>query len=406
MWFGDRENGILRDNHKVMFLLLWLTHEPALMNNLVSEERLNLQGGILNVDLAGSWKLADGLKDFEGDLTRSAPIDSARSIQFRADSLVDWDSSLLVYLQQIADYAEEAGIEFDANSLPSSLRELLLLARAVPEVETKGEVARVNPLVQLGQSSISFFEELGMFVQFGAKGMAAFWQLLSRKRKIRWREIWPVIQKTGPQALGLVTLIAFMIGAILAFLGYYVLARFGASIYVVYIVGFGVLREMGPLMTAIIIAGRTGAAFAAEIGSMKSNEELDAYSTMGIDPFDIVVMPRLIALFFMMPVLTIYADAVGIFGGMLISLLLSDLTLELFIEKFTADINLFQFGIGIFKAVIFGIVVALSGCLRGMQSGKSADAVGQATTSAVVTGITLIIAVNFLIDFVITMMGL
>ena len=159
-------------------------------------------------------------------------------------------------------------------------------------------------------------------------------------------------------------------------------------------------------MTAIIIAGRTGAAFAAEIGSMKANEELDAYSTMGIDPFDIVVMPRLLALFFMMPVLTIFADAVGILGGMMVALLLSDLTLELFVEKFTTDIGLIQFGIGLVKSVFFGIVVGLSGCLRGLQSGKSADAVGQATTSAVVTGITLIIVSNFIIDFIITMMGL
>jgi phospholipid/cholesterol/gamma-HCH transport system permease protein len=375
------------------------------MDNTATVDRLNYRDGHLNVTLAGSWKLSDGLKNFSDDLAGKTS-GSVLSVQFQADSLADWDSSLLVYLQQVADYAESTGIEFQGSSLPDSLRELLELARAVPEVETTRGVKKINPLVQLGTSTVGLFEEFGTFIQFGARGIGVFAQLLTRRRKFRWREIWPIIQKTGPGALGLVTLIAFMIGAILAFLGYYVLAQFGASIYVVYIVGYGVLREMGPLMTAIIIAGRTGAAFAAEIGSMKANEELDAYSTMGIDPFDIVVMPRLLALFFMMPVLTIYADAVGIFGGMLISLLLSDLTLELFVEKFTNDINLFQFGIGIFKAVLFGIVVGLAGCLRGMQSGKSADAVGQATTSAVVTGITLIIASNFLIDFVITILGL
>jgi len=360
--------------------------------------------------------LSDGIKNFDDDLAGSFPAgeatdpaavaDSIQTIQFQADSLAEWDTSLLVYLQQIADFADAAKIEFRASSLPDSLRELLMLARAVPEVETSRGVDKMNPIVKIGHSAVGLFEELGTFVHFGGRAMSASFQLLIGKKKFRWHEIWPLISKTGPGALGLVTLIAFMIGAILAFLGYYVLAQFGASIYVVYIIGYGVLREMGALMTAIIIAGRTGAAFAAEIGSMKANEELDAYSTMGIDPFDIVVMPRLLALFFMMPVLTIYADAIGIFGGMMISLLLSDLTLELFVEKFTTDINLFQFGIGLVKAVLFGIVVGLAGCLRGMQSGKSADAVGQATTSAVVTGITLIIASNFIIDFIITMMGL
>ena len=388
------------------------------MNDSIADDRITYQGSDLNIVLAGSWKLSDGLKNFADDLKGSnvaSPDESIASstgsggltsIRFQTDSLGEWDSSLLVYLQQAADYADDNEISFDAASLPSSLRELLMLARAVPEVETRSDQAPMGPLSRLGQSTIEVFEEFGTFVEFAGRAMSAAWKILTKRSKIRWREIWPVIQKTGPGAVSLVALIAFMVGAILAFLGYYVLAQFGATIYIVYIVGYGVLREMGPLMTAIIIAGRTGAAFAAEIGSMKAKEELDAYSTMGIDPFEIVVMPRLLALFFMMPVLTIYADAIGIFGGLMISLMLSDLTFELFVEKFIADINLFQFGIGIFKSIIFGAIVGLAGCLRGMQSGRSADAVGEATTSAVVTGITLIIAANFLIDFVITMMDL
>jgi phospholipid/cholesterol/gamma-HCH transport system permease protein len=376
------------------------------MTKVAAENNLSLQDDTLNVRLSGSWRLSRGLRDFYTDLNADASLTRARRIQFEVDDLGQWDSSLIVYLQQVADHAEASGIEIDQNSLPITLRSLLSLARAVPETETGGEEKRSGSFERVGRLTVEKMEHFGTFLHFSGTSMLALLQILVHTKRVRWRELWPVAKKTGPGAVGLVALIAFMIGAILAFLGFYVLAQFGASIYVVYIVGYGVLREMGPLMTAIIIAGRTGAAYAAEIGSMKASEELDAYETMGIDPIDMVVIPRLLALFFMMPLLTVYADAIGVFGGMIVSVLLSDLTIELFIDKFVSDINLFQFVIGIVKGTIFGVLVGLAGCLRGLQSGKSAEAVGQATTSAVVTGITLIIGCNFLIDFVITMMGL
>lgn len=384
----------------------WFAERTAVMNTIQAVKALSLKDGVLDVDLSGSWRLSDGLKDFHGELESEPPLRAATSIRFTADALESWDSSLLAYIQQVADYAETSGIEINSDSLPPPVRELIDLARAVPEAETSSPRRRPGPFERLGEITVERFENLGSFLVFAAASFRAFYRLALRKKDFRWRELWPEIKKTGPEALALVALIAFMVGSILAFLGYYVLSRFGASIYIVHIVGYGVLREMGPLMTAIIIAGRTGAAYAAEIGSMKASEELDAYTTMGIDPVDIVIIPRLLALFFVMPVLTVYADIIGIFGGLVISLLLTDLTVELFMEKFTTDIGIFQFGIGIFKGTVFGLLIGLSGCHRGMQSGKSADAVGRATTSAVVTGITLIIASNFLIDFVITMMGL
>jgi len=377
------------------------------MTELATENNLSFRDNTLDVRLSGTWLLSNGLRSFDEELSSSGgSLSAARRIQFSADDLGSWDSSLVVYVQQVADFAEANEIEFDRESLPTTLSSLLTLAQAVPERETGSDQKMVGAFERVGRYTVDQMEQFGNFLHFAAMTAKGLYQLFTGKKPFRWREIWPIAKKTGPGALGLVALIAFMIGAILAFLGYYVLAQFGASIYVVYIVGYGVLREMGPLMTAIIIAGRTGAAYAAEIGSMKASEELDAYETMGIDPMDIVVMPRLLALFIMMPLLTVYADAIGIFGGMVTSIALSDLTMELFIDKFLADINLFQFGIGIFKGTLFGLLVGLSGCLRGMQSGKSADAVGQATTSAVVTGITLVIACNFLIDFIITMMGL
>jgi phospholipid/cholesterol/gamma-HCH transport system permease protein len=189
-------------------------------------------------------------------------------------------------------------------------------------------------------------------------------------------------------------------GLVVAFLGAVVLQRFGANYYISHLVGYGILRELGALMTGIILAGRTGAAFAAEIGSMKVSEEIDAFKTLGISPIDFLVLPRLLALFFMTPLLVIYANVVGLASGMLVSNLMLDVPVMIFLTGMLEAVSMSDFYIGLIKAVVFGKLVAVSGCLRGMQSGNSADAVGSATTSAVVTGLTLIIFFNAVIDWV------
>jgi phospholipid/cholesterol/gamma-HCH transport system permease protein len=219
---------------------------------------------------------------------------------------------------------------------------------------------------------------------------------------MRWGEFWSVIQEAGPSALPIVTLISFLVGLILAFLGATVLTQFGAGIYTAHLVGFGMLRELGAMMTAIIMVGRTGAAFAARIGTMRVGEELDAFQTLGIPISDYIVLPRLLALFLMMPLLTLYADVVGIGGGMLISMTLQDVTPRLFMNTLITAVHLDDFLIGILKGTVFGVIIAITGCLRGVQCGSNAEAVGRATTSAVVTGTTLVIMANALIDWLAT----
>ena len=216
---------------------------------------------------------------------------------------------------------------------------------------------------------------------------------------MRWRAFWVVVETNSSGALPIVTLIALLVGVIIAFLGVVVLKRFGAGYYVSYLVGFGMLREMAALMTGIIIAGRTGAAFAAELGSMKITEEIDAYTTLGISPIEHLVLPRVLGVFVMMPLLIIYADFVGILGGMLVSAALLDLSFKQFLNGLLQAVTLSDALFGVFKGTIYGIIIGVAGCLKGLNGGSDASAVGRAATSAVVFGITLIILANAVIDW-------
>jgi phospholipid/cholesterol/gamma-HCH transport system permease protein len=200
------------------------------------------------------------------------------------------------------------------------------------------------------------------------------------------------MQQCGPQALGIVALINFLVGLILAFVGAIQLAKFGASIYVADLVGIATVREMGCIMTGIILCGRTGAAFAAQLGTMRVNEEISALQTFGISPIEFLVLPRMVALIVVMPFLCVFADLISIVGGFVVSVSMLDITPTVYLNRTIQSIHLGSFLLGIGKGSFFGFLVAYTGCLRGMQSGSSAAAVGEATTRAVVTGITAIVA--------------
>jgi phospholipid/cholesterol/gamma-HCH transport system permease protein len=215
-----------------------------------------------------------------------------------------------------------------------------------------------------------------------------------------------LIQECGAQALPIVTLISILVGLILAFVGAVQLKMFGAQIYVADLVGIAMAREMGAMMTGIIMAGRTGAAFAAQLGTMQVNEEIDALKTLGISPMEFLVMPRIIALVLMMPLLCIYADFMGILGGLLVGIGMLDLSFMEYLNETREALTLTHFSVGIFKGVVFGILVALSGCLRGMQCGRSSSAVGLAATSAVVTAIVAIIMCDGLFAIITNTLGI
>jgi phospholipid/cholesterol/gamma-HCH transport system permease protein len=267
------------------------------------------------------------------------------------------------------------------------------LANLLPEKTEAHRVVVKEPFLRkVGERTIVDWEAtVGLFTFLGQNIMALI-SLLRRRAQFRWADAFLVMEQTGPQALAIVAMINFLVGLILAFVGATELQRFGATIYVADLVGIATVREMGCIMTGIILCGRTGAAFAAQLATMKVNEELNALQTFGVSTIEFLVLPRMIALMLMMPFLCIFADLISIAGGFVVSVGLLDITSTEYLRRTIDAIQLNSFLLGIVKGSFFGFLVAYTGCLRGMQSGYTAADVGEASTRAVVTGISAIIA--------------
>jgi phospholipid/cholesterol/gamma-HCH transport system permease protein len=352
------------------------------------------EDGVLLVEIAGDWldrASLPGISAVEGELSG----ESVKALAFDTGALGRWDSALLVRILALHDVCAKAKIEFRATTLPEGLAKLIALSQAVPE---KADAARkeVVPtfLQRVGESGLEVWTGGAGMLSFLGESVVASLKMVRGRAQFRWSDTFLVMQQCGPEALGIVALINFLIGMILAFVGATELTQFGASIYTADLVAVAAVREMACIMTGIIICGRTGAAFAAQLGTMKVNQEIEAFQTFGISPFEFLVLPRMLALVLMMPLLCLFADLIAIAGGFFVSTLMLDVSPVLYLDRTVEAIRLPAFLLGIFKGGFFGVIVALTGCLRGMQCGTNAAAVGQATTSAVVTGITWIIATD------------
>jgi phospholipid/cholesterol/gamma-HCH transport system permease protein len=319
----------------------------------------------------------------------------AKLLSFESAGVTAWDSRFVAFIRKCAELCRTRNIELRDEGLPEGVRRLLRLAQAVPERTDARHVSVKAPLLQkLGEGAIRGWRDALELFTFLGENLAALVNLLRGRAQFHWPDAFLVMQECGPQALGIVALINFLVGLILAFVGATELTRFGASIYVADLVGIATVREMGCLMTGIIICGRTGAAFAAQLGTMKVNEEISAFQTFGISPVELLVLPRMVALILVMPFLCAFADLISIAGGFLVSTSMLDVTATEYLTRTIHAIQIKSFLLGIGKGSFFGFVVAYAGCFRGMQSGYSAAAVGEATTRAVVTGITAIVAAD------------
>jgi phospholipid/cholesterol/gamma-HCH transport system permease protein len=291
-------------------------------------------------------------------------------------------------------------IEVDKEGLPEGVRRLIDLATAVPERKgARKEEKKAAFLSMVGGEAVAFYRSLLEILDFLGESSLALTRLLRGKASFRRSDLTLLLQECGAQALPIVSLISLLVGLILAFVGAIQLKLFGAQVYVADIVAIAMVRVMGAIMTGIIMAGRTGAAFAAQIGTMQVNEEIDALRTMGISPVEFLVLPRMIALIIMMPLLCIYADLMGILGGLIVGVGMLGINPIEYLNRTQETLTLTTFWIGLFHSAVFGVLVALSGCLRGMQCGRSASDVGYAATSAVVTGIISIIVATAIITF-------
>lgn len=338
--------------------------------------------------ISGEWMRGGPLPVIRGE-PPNAPPD-----HYETSELTGFDSTLPAFLLARIRERQRDGMISPLTGLPTDLRGLMELALSVPEEsEAKEKHVKTTELGKLGGHSLNIWHGFLNVAEFTGLSLLSLGRFLTGRAHFRSDEFWHTVQQCGAAALPIVSLISFLIGLIMAFVGNVQLANFGASLYVADLVGIAMVREMGVMMTAIIMSGRTGAAFAAHIGSMKANQEIDALRTFGFNPFDFLVLPRMLALVLMMPLLTMYANGIGILGGMLVGSAVGIPPALYWYETLTV-LSLENAFLGVMKSIFFGVVIAVAGCMQGMNSEVSSAGVGRATTRAVVFSITAIIILD------------
>lgn len=277
----------------------------------------------------------------------------------------------------------------------AALLQLVATRGGAPEAAVPpGLLARIGR-----QTWLSLGNALGMLAFLGENALALL-RAAAHPRSIRWRAVAYSLQTTGFDALPITGLLSFLMGIVIAYQGAEQLRQFGANIYVADLVGLAMVRELSPMLTAIIVAGRSGSAYAAQIGTMKVTEEIDALRTIGVAPLDLLVLPKVLALMLALPLLTVYTDVMGVLGGMIMAHAQLDVSFGAFIDRLDEAITLNSYLIGIGKAPVFAVIIALVGCYQGFQVGGSADSVGRQTTLSVVQSVFLVIVVDALFSIV------
>jgi len=361
----------------------------------------------LQLVLAGSWLLANSppsISDIEQQLNASSKI---RKLSFNGAAVTEWDTGLLTFLARVYQLAGDHGIDIDPDGLPDGARRMMTLATAVPPKEDTGKHSEEPPLLEyIGRMVQAMWRAAPEMLHFLGEITLSLGRLVRGTAQFRRSDLMLVIYDVGPQALPIVALISFLVGLIVAYMGAVQLAQFGAQIYIANLVGLGMTRETGALMTGIIMAGRTGSAFAAQLGTMQVNEEIDAYRTLGFNPVDFLVLPRMLALVLVMPLMVLYSDIVGITAGMFVSVTSFDISTYEYYQQTVQAMEWRHIWVGVIKGTVYGMLIAFAGCLRGMQCGRSAQAVGEATTSAVVTSILFIVIAASLLTILFQQLGI
>lgn len=358
-------------------------------------------GDGLEVSLAGTWQITESRPawdELRGTL-------NPQRVRLRTEGVEKWDSSLLLFLFEAQQWCRVTGAYFDGEALPEKIRTLLAQLAASHETSVPFDRS-ANFLTSVGLATQDVWAKWKEISHFVGECVLSTVALGRSPRKFRWADCIDEMQHCGAMALPIVSLISFLVGVTLAYTGAIVLRQYGGDIYIADLIGLSMVRETGAMMTAVVLAGRTGAAFAATLGNMKANEEIDALETLGIPAVQFLVLPRLLALGVMMPLLSLYANALGILGGLVVAWgTLSIPPAAYWVEMLTI-VDLSDVLSGVIKATAFGLIVGLSGCLRGLQAERSAMGVGRAATSAVVTALLLIIVADALFAVAFNILGI
>ena len=348
-------------------------------------------GNGLVIVLSGDWIAADRLTS--GLPSIPAPSKGLGGIAFETSGLGRWDSALLIFLAGIRSLARENAVTFDADGLPKAAVGLLALiaedlAEPPPKAAPASLAARTGAaVIATGNEALAIAATIGETVLRGL-GMG------TGRLRMRRADFMTCAYDAGIAALPIVTVVNVLVGGILAFVGAVQLRKFGADIFIAALVGIAMVREMAALMTAIVMSGRTGGAYAAQIAAMLGNEEIDALRAIGIPLHDYLILPRILALTATMPLLYLFGCATGIFGGFAVSVAMLNLSPEAFLTQTRASIALSQLFFGLVKSTAFGLLIAIAGCRCGLKAGRGAADVGTAATDAVVIGIVGVIALD------------
>lgn len=374
------------------------------MSGVPRSIELTADQGKASCRLSGDWlqlhSSASAWEEWEGFWRRNEG--EVRQCVFSLDVDSRWDSSLLLFLIASRSKLAEGHVSADFSELPPKVRKLvdfsdarLSAGKEARQSSDKNPWALAHPLVVFAPI---FF--------FWGKWVIALLRVPMGKSFMRWRDLLEACRNCGASALPIVTLIAFLTGLTMAFVGSVQLEKFNATIYVADLVSLAMVREMGALMVAIVMAGRTGASFAAELGSMKIREEIDSLRTFGIPALDFLVLPRTIGLFIMTPVLTLYADVVGMLGGLTVGVQVMEFSHLHYLEQTQSALNnMWEIYSGLIKSLAFGLIIGLVGCYKGMHTGDDSASLGRSVTSSVVTSITLIVVFDALFEVTFSLLG-
>ncbi|MBQ7456508.1 MAG: ABC transporter permease [Desulfovibrio sp.] len=358
----------------------------------------------LVITLGGTWHRDEPNPDITPVLARIEDPTIAGIVLNERD-LTTWDSSLLVLLVAIVRTSEQRKLPLE-NNLQEGLKRLLALSFAVQKQKGSERVHKEEGLFErTGSAVLNMVPAFKDFLEFIGDVLLALWHFLLGRATMRKQDFVQALHECSVQALPIISITNVLFGLILAFVGAVQLLQFGVQIYVAGLVGIGMLRVMGAIMVGIVMSGRIGAAYAALLGTMQVNEEIDALTTLGISPVEFLVLPRMLALIIMVPLLTIYADCMGIIGGYLVGTLMLNIAPMEYINATCSMVKVSQGIIGLVYATMFGFVIAIAGCYQGMRCGRSAQAVGQATTTAVVHAIVGIIVMTAIITIVCNILG-
>ena len=323
-----------------------------------------------------------------------------KKIYFEVKNPGNWDSSLLLLVYEIKRLCTENNIECDTSTFPRNFQDLITLAFAVDRKPTHDTGDELSAVEKVGKGTLDIWRKISSVMDFIGSVCQGVGRAISFRSVMRKIDFWSALEECGPKAVGIVCLISFLVGLILAFVGAVQLQTFGAQIYVASLVTIGMCRIMGAIMVGIIMAGRTGSSYAASIGTMQVNEELDALQTMGLSRIDFLVLPRLFAMLIAMPLLTMVADFLGMVGGAFIGVFMMDLPYQEYWKYAFNSFHLNNFLVGVFHGFCFAVIISLCGCYSGLTCGRNADSVGKATTQSVVCAIVWMVVVTGIITLI------